>query len=964
MPSPLLRGGKRMSPKTRAALASTPPAPAFRDEDYTETRHGHTRRLPYQWMAQKKHPQLRAFLEAENQYARANLPKAFAETLADEADAREPESAPCLPYQHNGYWHFTREDGAAGGESASSSFESKSRRNKQSSKYDAYEEDDDDDDDEDMLYCRKPVHCDPDFEAKWLKAIRANPKDPQLPQPDEDEEIVVSEQRECTLLRVDKVDVEGLEYNPSQSWVAYTANLTGKDDHFQLIVKDVASGMLLRRISYVDGHGRPAPQVVWASDAVLYFGVCNETNACTKLARLDLSAVYSGTVPCTPVSEDDRIAKSADGKTSPPYSCTAKYLNKAKITDGKAGITIAYKETMPGYGIERIVMTHDESHMGFEVTRNTSNEWRFAYLGDDGRAAEHGELDWAVFWPREADLIYEAHPHPSNLWIVNYHSVKYPQGKIDLCNMHGCEEWPVPKSRMIPLIAYDAAVPIADVTVLRDYIVCTVRVDAFPRLLLLDRDVAVTRMCELQQQQQQQHGQPPSDAGKPKDAFRYSDLVDVHTLLAEVNRAWATREDDVYVVQLVGDADGFNASHFRIAVASMTGPLLHFNLIRSAPPVSAGGDTMSKKHWRAEFLYEEQVAVEHNRNDYAAKVVWAPVTESVGPDHVIANAVAATPNAATISVPVLVVYRKDTFRKGKNPIILNAYGSYGEADTHEFDLSSLSLLDRGVVFAEAYVRGGGQLGHAWHHAGRFDARPNSITDFIACTEYLAKEGWCDPARIAAYGASAGGTLMGGLLVRAPSLYRCVVLEVPFVDCLTTMLDAKRPLTREEWDEWGNPVESAADYLTILGYTPMDNLPSLEAVEAAGTVFPDVAIVSGFNDSRVSIQEPASFNAALRRIWGPSAANGRKLLHAVEFDGGHAGPGDEDAASLATASMDAFMMTCLGVNANSPVHGATFGILDDATSSSGGESEGDRSFRRPRCLDGGGRKRGFGGGSRM
>jgi len=887
---------------------------AFRDEGFTVTTHGNTRHVPYHWMSHRKHPKLKPLIDAENRYARSIIPKRLAVTLAEEDDARDAEGAITVaPFVHNGYWHYTRET-----------------------------------DDGDDIYCRKPVHCDPDWGDAVLALIREHGADARLPEPDEDEEVVLHEGREERFHRTDSFALESFEYNPSQSWLAYTANVTGGDDDYVLVVRDIATGTVLRKVAKLDGLGTVGPSVAWASDRVLYVSVLDERKAALRVARVDIGAVYPDEVPCTPVSESDRASKSPTGE-APPYGVDAKKVDKTAVTSGTAGVTLTYKETQPGVEVHTLVRCHDETHMAFEVGANTLNEWRLAYLGDDGSAADAGELDWAVFWERQPHVLYELAPHPVGWWIATRYTDTKPQGEVFACDVHA-SDWPLSfpgdTGAVRPFLRYEPAIPVTDITVYERFVTVAVRTNGMPKLLMVTADAVVAKL---------------RDAAADFPMFTVADLADAQDVIAAIGPAFRPRADDVYGVELLGDSDGFGAPNFRVEVTSPTGPSCEFEIsLRDDAPTDAAG----VQRWAAAFLMEQPIAVRHTRSDYCAKIVWTTVEESVGPEDVIARAIAATPSATEVRVPSIVLYRKDTFERGKNPIVISTYGSYGDEDALPFRTEHLSLLDRGVVIAEALVRGGGQLGRAWHHAGRFDARRNSITDFIACTRSLCAQGYGDAKRVAAMGGSAGGTVMGGIINLAPELYRAVVLQVPFVDCLTTMLDASRPLTQGEWDEWGNPVADAAAYHAILGYSPLDNLPTPEQVAARGTVFPHVLVDSAWNDGRVSIQEPASYAAALRRLWGPSAAAGRVLVHRCAMEGGHGGSTDEDVAASSEAAIAAFMLSCLGINEQSPVHGTTGSLLntddDDLSSSS---SEERSRFRRARCLRGRGGGRGAGAGRR-
>jgi len=171
-------------------------------------------------------------------------------------------------------------------------------------------------------------------------------------------------------------------------------------------------------------------------------------------------------------------------------------------------------------------------------------------------------------------------------------------------------------------------------------------------------------------------------------------------------------------------------------------------------------------------------------------------------------------------VPVSLVYRKDR-RTKSNPLYVYGYGSYGYSLPLGFSGNRLSLLDRGVVMAYAHIRGGGDLGKPWHDAGKMLVKRNTFTDFIVAVEHLTAAGYGDPARVAIEGGSAGGLLMGAVANLRPDLFRAVVSHVPFVDVMNTMLDATLPLTVPEYEEWGDPNNSAY-FLYMLSYSPYDN----------------------------------------------------------------------------------------------------------------------------------------------
>jgi oligopeptidase B len=209
--------------------------------------------------------------------------------------------------------------------------------------------------------------------------------------------------------------------------------------------------------------------------------------------------------------------------------------------------------------------------------------------------------------------------------------------------------------------------------------------------------------------------------------------------------------------------------------------------------------------------------------------------------------------------------------------LLYGYGAYEMSMDPWFSIARLSLLDRGVVFAIAHVRGGGELGRHWYEDGKFGAKRNSFSDFVACAQHLVDTGRTAPSLLAARGGSAGGLLMGAVTNLAPELFGAVVAEVPFVDPLTTMLDPSLPLTVIEWDEWGDPLHSAEAYGWMKAYAPYENVaPASEAT------YPAIFATAGLNDPRVGFHEPAKWVARLRD-------QGHEALFKVELGAGHGGP---------------------------------------------------------------------------
>lgn len=228
------------------------------------------------------------------------------------------------------------------------------------------------------------------------------------------------------------------------------------------------------------------------------------------------------------------------------------------------------------------------------------------------------------------------------------------------------------------------------------------------------------------------------------------------------------------------------------------------------------------------------------------------------------------------TVPVSLVRHRDTPFDGTAPAVLYGYGAYEISMDPWFSAARLSLLDRGWVFAIAHVRGGGELGRRWYTHGKFAAKPNSFTDFVACAGHLAAIGVTAPDRLVARGGSAGGLLVGAAMNLAPERFAAVVAEVPFVDPLNTLVDPTLPLTVTEWEEWGDPLHDAEAAATIAAYSPYENVRAVP--------YPAVLVTAGVHDPRVSVHEPLKWVQRLRA----TTTGDRPILARIDT-GGHGGP---------------------------------------------------------------------------
>jgi len=263
-------------------------------------------------------------------------------------------------------------------------------------------------------------------------------------------------------------------------------------------------------------------------------------------------------------------------------------------------------------------------------------------------------------------------------------------------------------------------------------------------------------------------------------------------------------------------------------------------------------------------------------------------------------------------IPVSIVYRKDVARDGKAPLYIYGYGSYGASMDPTFSVTRLSLLDRGVVYAIAHVRGGEEMGRAWYENGRQLKKINTFNDFIDVTDYLVAKGYGARNRVVAQGGSAGGLLMGAIANMAPDRYRALVANVPFVDVVTTMLDESIPLTTNEFDEWGNPMQKAF-YDYMLSYTPYDNVRAQD--------YPAMLVTTGLHDSQVQYFEPAKWVAKLRTV----KTDQRPLLFHVNMEAGHGGKSGRFQRYRELAMDYAFLLDQLDVEVKAAESGLNSGF---------------------------------------
>ncbi|REJ77702.1 MAG: S9 family peptidase [Acidobacteria bacterium] len=280
------------------------------------------------------------------------------------------------------------------------------------------------------------------------------------------------------------------------------------------------------------------------------------------------------------------------------------------------------------------------------------------------------------------------------------------------------------------------------------------------------------------------------------------------------------------------------------------------------------------------LLKQQEVLGGYDKTKYETERVWATARDGV-------------------KVPVSIVRKKGVKLDGSAPMLLYAYGSYGFSITPNFSTVRLSLLDRGMIFGIAHIRGGGLLGEKWRQDGRMFKKLNTFYDFVDCSKWLVKNKYTSADKLVIQGGSAGGMLVGGVVNMAPEAYKAAIVQVPFVDVINTMMDESLPLTTEEWIEWGNPNEKEAfDYM--IRYSPYDNVAAQE--------YPNLLVMISLNDSQVPYWEGAKFAAKVRELQTGDA----QVLLKTNMGGGHGGASGRYDQLKDTAFVYAYALTQVGI----------------------------------------------------
>ncbi|MCZ2203861.1 S9 family peptidase [Bartonella sp. A05] len=325
--------------------------------------------------------------------------------------------------------------------------------------------------------------------------------------------------------------------------------------------------------------------------------------------------------------------------------------------------------------------------------------------------------------------------------------------------------------------------------------------------------------------------------------------------------------EEAYSLDLQGAAE-YNSPTIRFSYSSMTTPNQIFDY---------------EVETREKILLKTQtIPSGHNKDDYITQRITAVADDGE-------------------TIPISLLYHKTTALNGSAPCLLYGYGAYGISISANFNSNILSLVNRGFIYAIAHIRGGKDKGVEWYEKGKHRFKQNTFTDFIACGRHLVNHNFTAHDRLIASGGSAGGMLMGAIANIAPQDFAGIIANVPFVDVLTTMLDASLPLTPPEWPEWGNPLESQEDYDLIASYSPYDNIKAQK--------YPPILAVAGLTDPRVTYWEPAKWVAKLRDL----KTDDNAILLRINMDSGHAGAAGRFSKLEEIAYIYAYILKIVGKN---------------------------------------------------
>ena len=340
-------------------------------------------------------------------------------------------------------------------------------------------------------------------------------------------------------------------------------------------------------------------------------------------------------------------------------------------------------------------------------------------------------------------------------------------------------------------------------------------------------------------------------------AFNANELSDEHVI---------DFKEEAYELNIIAGYE-FDTNTLRLSYTSMTTPTQIFDYEMSTH--------------RRELKKEQEVPSGHSPDEYITRRLFATTNDKQ-------------------QVPISILYKSTTAIEGNAPLLLYAYGSYGNSMPASFSTNRFSLVNRGFIYAIAHVRGGMEKGYAWYKYGKLEYKTNTFDDYITCANYLIEHRYTQKGKLVVHGASAGGMLVGAVLNMQADLFHAAIADVPFVDVLNTMSDDSLPLTPPEWPEWGNPIANKSDYKNISQYSPYDNIKKQS--------YPHILVMAGLTDPRVTYWEPAKWVAKLRN----QKTDNNLLVLKMNMGAGHAGASGRFDYLKEVALMYAFILKVFGM----------------------------------------------------
>ncbi|WP_112235357.1 prolyl oligopeptidase family serine peptidase [Kocuria sp. BT304] len=842
------------------------------------TFHGHTFCDPYEWLRDKDSPEVRAHLDAENAYAEAVTAdlEPLRERIYTEIKDRTQETDLSVPSRHGEWWYFARtvEGGAH------------------------------------QVFCRVPV-ADP---ADWT------PPAVEPGTPLDGEQILLdanaaAQEHEFYALGAFSVAEDG-------SRLAWSEDTAG-DERFTVHVKDLTTGELLAdripQTSYGAFLTPDASQVVytvvdesWRPYRVYRHVIGTDVAEDQLLFQEDDPGLWLGaelsadkqwlmlSSSCSEYSEYRILRVSelpADDDAAAPGSRSPSPAAAHSPTDRNA--------------IDQRTGSEPDRSTELEPGEPAGAEPGHTGPADGARAEAPAGLPWRIVLPREERVLYEVEPLTvaGTDALLLSHDAAAPNGRISLMPLEhaGRRLADVDLVDVVPAsdtVRVESAIPTAT------HLVVALRENTTPRVRLIPRtaleplvaglastdavpdDAATAGSGASDERGAAPLGRDAHGTGRDRTAPAGSAQeagVALSGGAASSSQGAGTAADAALLAgtEAAFDEDlsstGVLSAEYenpvvRVSYTSFVTPPRVYDIPTGAPGAGAldafgVGEPVLRR--------EATVLGGYRSEDYTVERDWAVAEDGT-------------------RIPVSLVRRADLDPAVPAPVLQYAYGSYEISTDPAFSISRLSLLDRGVIWAVAHVRGGGELGRAWYENGKKNTKSNTFTDFVAVTRHLAARPDVDAQRIALMGGSAGGLLAGAVLNLAPELYCGGLAAVPFVDALTSMLMPELPLTALEWEEWGNPVESAEVYEYMRSYSPYENVRNAD--------YPPILAVTSLNDTRVLYVEPAKWVAELRT----RVAHPETVLLRCEMAGGHGGASGRYSQWKDTAWEYAWLARQLGV----------------------------------------------------